>query len=193
MLKLSPPSPGALERVSPSRATDLLACPYRVAFQLDRRFDALRRPTPAALLGTVAHAVVEAASTGLVPPGATAEEAQAQLASRFDALVEHAGARLDAAWAPARPPRPADWPGYHLIRVRALRRASELRSGSRAQRSGIGVEVDLRDATTALVGRPDRVEQDGATTRVVDLKSGLSQGPSRHRTSAASCFCTPIW
>lgn len=45
----------------------------------------------------------------------------------------------------------------------------------RRSAEGTGIEIELRDASSGLFGRADRIERDGTSTRVVDLKTGLTQ------------------
>ena len=49
------------------------------------------------------------------------------------------------------------------------------RAGNVLPATGTGVEIELRDPSSGFFGRADRVERDGDSIRVVDLKTGLRQ------------------
>lgn len=172
------PHPGELKRLSPSLVNDLFACLYRAAFRIDGRFDALRRPSPAAALGVVAHGVIEDLGRGLLA-NSTLDEAKSLLEDRWRHHVEAQAAVLARAWAPAAPPAAEDWPGYHLTKARVLRRARRrVGSGSAPEastRRSTAIEQMIVDKETGFYGRPDRVEGPPSARRVVDLKTGLAQ------------------
>lgn len=172
------PQPPELKRLSPSLANDLFACFYRAAFRIDGRFDALRRQSPAAALGVVAHAVIEDLGRGLLT-NATPEEAESLVEDRWLHHLETQAAVLERTWAPATPPAPEDWPGYHLTKARVLRRALRRAVGGpvpgRPTRPSTAIEQMIEDQKTGLYGRPDRVEGPSSARRVVDLKTGLTQ------------------
>jgi CRISPR/Cas system-associated exonuclease Cas4 (RecB family) len=172
------PSASPITEVSPSVANALLACQLRVAFDRDGSMRSWRRPTTFTALGQAAHAVVElAARRGDWPTDADA--ARARLAELWDQEIAAQADRLTKCWAPAHPPPPTDWPAYALTRVRTIKRATSLacapRSPKRQHIDGTGIEVEMRDPGTMLVGRADRVEVDDGAIRVVDLKTGLRQ------------------
>lgn len=173
------PHAAPLTRVSPTSASDLLACGLRAAFSRDPVLRVWRRPSTYSLLGTVAHAVIEAAFKRADWED-DPEAARAQISALWDEQVNRAAGTLIKAWAPSAPPRPELWPGYQLTRSRTIRRAVRLVSSrERAtgpHQPGTGVEVELEDATSGLSGRVDRIERHGSATRVVDLKTGLHQG-----------------
>jgi hypothetical protein len=172
------PRPRALTKVSPTLANDLLACALRVAWRLDDRFDGLRRPTPWSELGVVAHGVVEDVGRGLLASSTTVGEAKRALEAAWEGRLQEAQANLQDAWAPASPPPPPEWPGFHLVRVRTIRRALRLFEVPQRERPVVGatIEKTFEDSETRLFGRPDRVEWDGTAHTVVDLKTGLRQG-----------------
>jgi RecB family exonuclease len=172
------PHPGPITDLSPSLANQLMGCQLRVAFSRDRDLQSWRRLSTYSALGLAAHAVTEAAfqrQDWLSDEGAI----RFRLEELWDTEVARTDGHLRLAWAPAKPPSPADWPGYALTRVRTIRRATKLLSVSRSVRSdrteGSGVEIELRDSPSGLFGRVDRIERDGDSVRVVDLKTGLHQ------------------
>lgn len=172
------PSAAPITEVSPSLANALLSCQLRVAFDRDGSMRPWRRPTTFTALGLAAHAVIEAAwRRGSWPPDAG--EAKARVTELWDREVAERAATLVQSWAPASPPSPVDWPGYALTRVRTIKRATKIACTPRLTDphpiAGTGIELEMRDAGTMLVGRADRVEVDGDGTRVVDLKTGLRQ------------------
>jgi RecB family exonuclease len=175
------PRPTRITRFSPSLANQLLACELRVAFARDPSYRSLRRPNTFSVLGDVAHAVSEAVykSNGF---GGVASAARVWLEERWEQESDHQMTKLRAAWAPAEPPPPVEWPGYYLTRARSIRRGERLlaqRHGvvkAPGPEPGIGVEVELEDRESGLYGRADRIERKANRTRIVDLKSGLNQG-----------------
>lgn len=115
------------------------------------------------------------------------DEIRGRLAEIWDDHVAQEAARLANAWSPAVPPTAEEWPGYQLTRSRTIRRAERLVASKvmRAERplAGTGIEVVLEDPVSNLFGRVDRIERDGSSVRVVDLKTGLQQGePSEAQT-----------
>lgn len=177
---MTSPAPAPLNSLSPTQANALESCGYQVAFRLDERFKALRRPTPPLELGTVIHRFLEALAKGLLAGCATDAEARAVAEERWSELEAQAIARLGAAWAPAAVPGPADWNGYFLNRARAITRAVARPrlapvAATRVQHSSVLVEQELRDDEHGLIGTPDRVEGPAGDRCVVDLKTGLRQ------------------
>lgn len=173
------PQPEPIAGFSPSLANQLLTCALRTAFARDPQHRSWRRPNTFTALGLIAHAVTESAFTRVGPHG-DEPSARAELAQRWDSETGRVSADLDAAWAPAMPPPPPEWPGYALTRTRTIRRASKIvatrAEAPRPVAKGIGgIEIDLRDPSTGLFGRADRIERVGASTRIVDLKTGLRQ------------------
>jgi len=172
------PRPTPISNFSPSLANQLMACQLRVAFQRDPSLRSWRRPSTYTALGLAAHAVTEAAFRR---KGWASEAGaiRAQLQALWDKEVEQSAASLVKAWAPAEPPPPPEWPGYALTRARTIRRATRMLSKPLSERpqpsDGTGVEVELRDPASGLFGRADRIEVDGDSTRVLDLKTGLNQ------------------
>lgn len=182
MTELPTPAPSSLETISPTRANDLLACSYRVAWSLDPRFRYLRRPTPESELGTVAHKMVDAVGHGLLYRAKDIASAETLLNETWTAFEVEAQNRLQEAWSPAVVPTASEWRGYHLTRARVIRRALRLFDSRRTQpakpvqRSAKArVEQPLADTSAGLEGRPDRVEGAAGDRCVVDLKTGLEQ------------------
>ena len=171
--------PAALGQLSPTAANDLIACGYRLALRLDKRFTSLRRPSPSSELGIVAHAIAEQVANGLLKPAAGRDDARNILEAAWDQRVKEAARHLNAAWPDASPPSPSDWPGYHLTHVRTIRRALQSfdskPAGTSASASRLQVEESITDPSLELRGRPDRVEGPPGNRTVVDLKTGLEQ------------------
>src|SRR5262249_61832364 len=101
-------------------------------FRLDKRFKSMRRPSPSSELGVVAHSIVEAVANGLLKPARSADDARRIVETAWDSRIAEALQDLRAAWPGSSPPTPADWPGYHITRVRIMRRA--LQAFSSAER-----------------------------------------------------------
>ena len=172
------PAPRSIDAISPSLANELHSCETRAAFRKDDRFSGWRRPTTFTILGDVAHAVTEAAFKASIWPE-DGEALREALNARWKGEVTLGEARLATAWSPAVSPCAEEWPGYQLTKVRTLRRALRVVAarGTPAPRPpGTGTELALSDPNSILFGRVDRVERDGGTVRVVDLKTGLAQG-----------------
>lgn len=70
--------------------------------------------------------------------------------------------------------------GIHLPRIRTIRRVVRLQEAHPQNAdeviAGTGVEIKLRDVNSGLFGRADRIQRQGSSVRVVDLKTGLHQG-----------------
>jgi len=135
---------------------------------------------PMALLGSCFHAVMEKAVAGAFPVDEAGRDA-ARLA--FDQLVR---SRYGLAHPLLRTKFPSSdkLPYYNLFRERAAllaseaaqRRAAPTAGGSSAQTASnhadVLVETTLRSVDGLLVGRPDRVNIEGA--EVVDYKTGVA-------------------
>ncbi len=172
------PNPTPIDEFSPSLVNHLLSCQLRVGFARDTLHKVWRRPNTYSALGLAAHSVAEAATKKHDWPD-DPDERRTLLADLWKKQVEIQSSRLEDAWAPALPPPPEEWPGYALTRVRTMRRVEQQRNAHVAARSkrapSTGVEIELRDPRSGLFGRADRIEQDGSSTRIVDLKTGLHQ------------------
>ncbi len=160
------PAPGPLDVLSPTAANDLLMCGYRLAWRLDRGFRSLRRPTPWSELGVVAHAVVEDVARGLLRHVTGSDEARSTIEDAWDSHLDAAVQDLKKAWAPATPPPPEEWPGYHLVRARILRRAMR---GFDAERSGRPAELPAVQVEEAIGIR--RLRCGVARTGLRDLRA----------------------
>ena len=174
------PSPTPISDVSPSLANMLMSCQLRVAFARDPQFRSLRRPGTHSVLGIAAHAVTEAAFRRSSWSTEDSQSVRSHLEEVWKAEIRRGASELERAWAPAQPPPPRDWPGYGLTRARTIRRAVKLlsipRSGHHPPAPSGGIEIELRDPSSGLFGRADRIERKGNSVRVVDLKTGLRQG-----------------
>jgi CRISPR/Cas system-associated exonuclease Cas4 (RecB family) len=180
------PSPEPIARVTPTLSNDLLACPRRVGFARDPSFARWRRPSTFSVLGDAAHAVAEHVAEVQQWP-AEPGELRRHLNAAWEERIEAGAARLAAAWAPAVPPPPEEWPAYQVTRLRTIRRAEraigaqleEPRSVAVAcpsvPSSAAGTEVELVDRASGLEGRADRIERIDGSYRVVDLKTGMNQ------------------
>jgi RecB family exonuclease len=163
-------------------ANDLLACTRRAAYGRDPAFTRWRRPSTFSVLGEASHTLTQLAMQRREWP-ANPGDRRSALVDEWDRLIEAGAAKLIAAWSPSEPPASAEWPGYQLTRSRTLRRAAKLAAQSRSRlesptTSG-GIEVSMTDPGSILVGRADRLDRAGGSTRVVDLKSGMSQTEPR--------------
>jgi len=172
------PNPTTISEISPSLANQLLACQLRVGFTRDPEHKSWKRQSTYTALGLVAHAVIEAVFKNRHwPDDPTAFRELLQ--KLWDEETERGVTGLAKDWSPVVPPPPAEWPGYMLTRSRIIRRAMQLRTASPVQRSKSesdpSIEIGLRDPESGLSGRPDRIESNGKSTRVVDLKTGLHQ------------------
>lgn len=139
VIELPTARPAEITLLSPTAANDLLTCPYRLAWRFDARFRSLRRPSPWSSLGVVAHAVAEDVAKGLLADAMSHAEARALVESSWNKNETSAQALLDLSWAPASPPPPAEWPGYHVVRARTLRRALRDFSSARSNSPAPGI------------------------------------------------------
>jgi CRISPR/Cas system-associated exonuclease Cas4 (RecB family) len=162
-------------------ANKLAACPLRVAFDLDPNYASLRRPSIAAVLGTIVHRTTEAAAKQRNWPDDQANR-RALIEGLWAQRETEGRVALEKAWSPAVPPVLTDWPGYEMKRVRTVRRilrslpavSEDASAPGQPQRKNI-VEERIDDDASGLFGWPDRVEVVGDSYRVVDLKTGSDQ------------------
>ncbi len=167
--------PGPAGTLSPSRAADFLTCPLLYRFRVVDRLP--QRPSPAAVRGTLVHAVLERLFD-LPADRRTAEDAVALVPQAWAALRE---ADPDLAHAVAADPGGA---GRWTDGADALvRRWFALEDPTRLEPAGreLRVETALDDGPV-LRGVVDRLDEapDGRL-RVVDYKTGRAPAPTAER------------
>jgi hypothetical protein len=123
--------------------------------------------------------MIEAIANGLLKSAESADDARHIVETAWDSRIAEAAQDLRVAWPSSGPPAPEDWPGYHITRVRIMRRAlqsfSAAEHGAGWAQSRPQIERPLKDSAASLWGRPDRVEGPPGDRAVVDLKTGLAQ------------------
>jgi CRISPR/Cas system-associated exonuclease Cas4 (RecB family) len=183
------PAPRNLASLSPTMLNLLLQCGLRAAFEQDDSFRRWRRLTPRSAVGIVAHRLMADAYSGYFADQ-DKQRRTALLEDRWNVLIQKQAALMRAAWAPAEPPEPRNWPGYAIVKVRMIRRLAGVRNQQRISAgAGLGatapagaampnlplIEHRMEDQATGIYGTPDRVERIAGRLRVIDLKSGLHQ------------------
>lgn len=145
-----------LDRTGPTLWSHMRLCPLRGAFAASRAAGNFVLHDPRAWLGTAFHRVVEA----VAQPGATVATAEQIWAAAVDEAAASARSHpLDARYS-----APDRWPGYFLVRQRALSSAKGIIAANtgvqrRAQRSGsMSAERLLLARGGRLAGRPDRFD-----------------------------------
>lgn len=166
-------SDGPLEIVaslSPSRANDFMACPLRYRF---RTIDRLPEPSsPAAVRGTVVHAVLEGLF-GLPSPERTEARAREMVRPAWESLLAEdpdLAALFDDE---------ADLEAWMGSCGESLRRYFGLEDPQRLEPAEREMYVEtVLDSRLRLRGIVDRVDvAAGGEVRVVDYKTGRSPGP----------------
>lgn len=182
------PQPATPGWITPSLLSTMRTCPRRAGYQLDPRFGSLRRSGLRAALGRLAHRVLE-------------ESGAEDFEAAWSAAEAETWAELRREWAPATPPTPRNWPGWALTRARIRARWQKGESGpttahaedhpravgnhERPHRSTAHsgphgplpwVERTLADPGRRMRGRPDLVQQANGRVRLVDHKTGVTQG-----------------
>ncbi|WP_161138549.1 PD-(D/E)XK nuclease family protein [Propylenella binzhouense] len=145
-----------LDRTGPTLWSHMRLCALRGAFAASRAAESFVLHDPRAWLGTAFHKVAEAAAQ----PGATAATTE----QVWKAAVDEAAAAARSHPLDARYAAPDRWPGYFLVRQRALSSAQGIvaaNTGSqrKAPRSGsVSAERLLLARGGRLAGRPDRFD-----------------------------------
>ena len=158
MISARPPQPRPLTSISPTQFAILSTCVCQAAFARDPSFADLGRSSPAAAMGTAAHAVIEAAYRGEF--GGTDDPKRAAL-SAWDAMIGELADRVAGSREPVR------WRDYQIKRLRAATRAAAIATAAplseRAEYAvpSIRIEGWLRSADGRIAGRPDRIERPG--------------------------------
>lgn len=178
-----------LDEVSPTAAIALSQCFLKVAYSRDPHYRPLRRLTERTALGVAAHRLTERCWAGEYDAGCGVP-VEVWLRTAWQSVVADLHESLRAAWHPAEPPPPSEWPGYALTRARLLTRLAPValqhartprpaRSAGSAVSTGTPplpwVERRLKDESRRLIGTPDLVEERDGSIVVVDLKSGTAQ------------------
>lgn len=152
-------------RTSPTLWSQMRLCMLRAALTTSKEPDYWVLHNPRAWLGTAFHRLMAARPTG-----------EAEAASLWDGAIRElldaaSGHRLDQRFA-----SPERWPGYYLVRQRAV--ASAVRTGLAARtgewlgepvRWTVGTEKLLTARNGLLAGRPDRFDRQSVT----EYKSSL--------------------
>lgn len=194
MIKWPCPQPQTLRYISPSLASEFVACQLKAAFSRDPHYRYLRRPSENAIAGVIAHAVYErvAKHDYCFPVGRDPESVLSKL---WDEEVARASERFQRSWAPAIVPSPERWPNMARTRRTLIRsqvgrvvpgdrrvptkadreQATRERASDRSPGSLPWVEQRLIDDETGIEGTPDRVERQEEGVWVLDLKSGWDQ------------------
>lgn len=145
-----------LDRTGPTLWSHMRLCALRGTFAASRSTESFVLHDPRAWLGTAFHKVMEAAAQ----PGAT----DAVLEQVWTAAVAEAATAARSHPLDARYATPGRWPGYFLVRQRAISSAQRVvaaNSGSqrRAPRGGgVSAERLLLARGGRLAGRPDRFD-----------------------------------
>lgn len=173
------PNPPVPEFAKPSNAAALLRCTLSVAFDDDPAAGAQPEKGPRAILGLVAHELLEATNRG--------ELAAARIREEWDRRIREnceRGREADR-WG-----APEAWANYQRLRLRTIRRCKKIaesraamgcvtrdeakdpdgRAGER-NRAGGGSEVTLVASDGRLRGRLDRVDV-GPPRIIEDYKAG---------------------
>jgi RecB family exonuclease len=158
-------------------------CLIQAAFSLDpNSADIPSGPRMAAILGTTAHRLAEAAAGGQF---SNAAEPAGEITNRWDELIGKELSRLASSEWLGRIPPPTRWRNYHRTRMRAVALVADQARRRRAQRPPGRVEVEkqLRINDPPFVGRIDRIETDLDKVTIVDIKSSTpsSQMHPNHR------------
>jgi RecB family exonuclease len=157
----------------------LLACELSVAFRLDKRFDLLRTPSPASVLGTISHVLAEEVGSGRFDNVRQADVASA-LADAWAAKLTVAEEELARTHPIGAVPPAHRWTGYEQTRVRITSLLeAEVHARHRGGISGdapVSLEEPLQLDGLPLHGRADRVERVGSEIELVDLKTGWMLG-----------------
>lgn len=164
-------------RTTPTIWSHMRFCSLRATLSINRDADSWVLHSPRAWLGTAFHRLMEWAPADSSEAVSLWDDAIAEI------LVESSRHRLDARFA-----NPERWPGYYLVRQRAIASAVEKggrRSGVRPRGSAggslrVGGSEHLLTARSGrLAGRPDQFD----STAVIEYKSSL---PDPVRVEAAS-------
>jgi hypothetical protein len=147
-----------IARTNPTLWSHMRLCSLRGAFASSREVDRWILHDPRIWLGTAFHKVMEASRSSSAT-AANPEEAWAEAVREAAAAAAHH--RLDARFA-----APERWPGYFLVRQRALSSAQEIITASAvggrpfaSSRERISTtEHSLQARGGRLVGRPDRFD-----------------------------------
>ncbi|WP_396910634.1 PD-(D/E)XK nuclease family protein [Mycolicibacterium sp.] len=179
-----------IDRITPTTMNALSACFWRVAFGRDTTTSSLRRSSPRASLGSVAHTVKRQFGD---PRGF--EEV-------WNSAVAVQQARLCAEWAPAIPPSPDNWPGWSLTKTRIRKAWQRFKPSSAVQPKPLGGgglpplpwrERSLDHPTLPLRGEPDLVDRVDGKLWVIDTKTGLNQeAPTSEQRDQLLFYCALV-
>lgn len=161
-----------LQRISASRYALLRACELREIWSVSSFPRHLPRH-PLAVLGVVAHQLLEEGGRGLIPEGLTVAQRWDQLAAAID--QEMSGSWIEAGIAPLQ----ASAPFYEVVRTRTINRtvpfvsiARRRTGGGTFSKSGVGLEIWVESQDKAVGGRLDSARKVNGQLILSDFKSG---------------------
>lgn len=164
-------------RTTPTLWSHMRLCPLRAALSVNHEADNWVLHSPRAWLGTAFHRLMA---------GAPADSSEA--ASLWDTAIVEIRAATSRHYLDARFANPKRWPGYYLVRQRAIasaleqggRRSGPHRHGSPGGSTPLGGSERLLTARSGrLAGRPDQFDSNAVT----EYKSAL---PDPDRAGSAS-------
>ena len=168
-MKLQPlPKLQSITKLSPTMFATLKQCPLRAGLRQAKVQQTTRSPT-AALLGTIAHRVLEKASTTI---NRNSEDLRAQAETMWDKTVEIVEKELRAS--------PLDrcllpisrWKKYFLLRERTIRRCEEIASSHGISETRvIASECKFDSVRDGFTGKPDLILRRAKGLVIIDYKS----------------------
>lgn len=169
-----------LKQVSPSTASDLAECMYKAGQKKAPELKDFFDRSPPALIGTLAHRVIERAFTknSRLQSAVSEVEDPKEIARKI--WNEELQNLLKESNILDRLGHPISWPQYGMKRARTINMATEIiRKSSQhdydyseAKKSIIGLERKIEGPSGKIVGRPDRICEENSGIAVEDFKTG---------------------
>ena len=167
-----------MARTSPSLAASLSECMFRAAQEHIPEIQELLGKAPSALIGTIAHAVVDRALRFADLPLSSGQGQGRQAIARQ--LWEEEEENLIRSLPPVALPEPARWPHYAMKRARTCALAASLLHGSTEKERRLSPfpphfltsEVEFQACDGRLAGRIDHLVRTEEGLVVEDLKTG---------------------
>lgn len=166
-----------------------LTCPSSAAFSVDPYARQFVKPSLKALLGIVAHKLVEQSMQ--ISNELSHEQVAVWFEKQWQLFIEEQYVELKHHWFPNMVPKPESWPGYFATRASAkslvLKNINLLSTRyeipSKNKEGGINkqsvilplAEKFLRSDTLGIVGKPDLVFMENEKATIYDYKFGSNQ------------------
>lgn len=166
-------SPFAIDVATPTLINQLLNCELRLSFERDLGTSKPPGKLPSQVIGIAKHYLIE---TAYKFTSNSSEPNKKHFENLWDSFILAQQVEMKSEWFPSTVPEPESWPNYFLERSKTIRRCVKISTRPKQSSDGLidgtGIESWIKDPTSILSGRPDRISINADGVRIIDLKPG---------------------